>query len=335
MDPAELTLGQVQECLESFATGQPVPQDLLSEVLRQTQFFLESDEISLPIKARLQRLELAVLDTYRPTQPEEARLLLTFTRQDREGVSVDVLVRVVQAVIELLTEVAKLRDLSFIPTYDLTALQAGGMSVEMRCLHLDYYQPQLGEPEEPQYLGLIERVGEVFQTLGMGQPTDKEALQHLLPPRARRALNQLVRLLRPEVSDLNTLELTIAQGNQRTPAAVLNQENRELFYFPEAPEWQEVRLVGILTRREQDLDERRNSVHIQGQDGILYICRRFSDRIYQDQLSQLPLGTQICLTGKIKYTYDDTQTPRRAECRVHQVTIPPLPEQQIPLWVGE
>jgi len=233
LDEFPLTVEQVQECLESFTTGAPIPQELLSEVLRQTQIFLESEDIPLITKAHLQQLEFAVLDTYRPQPSEEVRLLLTFTRREREGVSVDVLVRSVQAIIDLLTEVAKLRDLTFLPAYDLTALQSGGMSVEIRCLHLDYYQPSLADPEEPQYLSLIERVAELFQNLALGEPTNKEALHHLLSPKARRSFNQLVRLLRPETgSDLTTLELTIVQGNQHRPCAILNQDNREFFYFP-------------------------------------------------------------------------------------------------------
>jgi hypothetical protein len=324
-----LTLDSVQEYLRSYTAGEALPQEFLSEVLRQTRIFLDSEEVPVLVKARLQRLELEVLDSYRTQLPDEVRLLLSFVRAGGEGLSVGVLVKCVAAVLDLMAEVAKVSGLDFIPAYDLTALQSGGLSVEVRCLHLDYYQPDLTQAE-PQYLSLVQRVAELFQNLATGDPLQKEALQQLLSLKARRSINQLVRLLRgDEDSDLEALTLTLAQGNQRWPCATLSEFNREYFYFPEAPEWEEIVVVGVLVRREQDLDPRRNGVSIQGQDGIFYVCRKFADRVFQDFLSGLPLGTKIQLTGKVKATDDPA---RKAECRVLNVEEPPLPEQQISLW---
>ncbi len=333
-----LTLEEVEQYLEQFTAGAPVPQAILSEVLRQTQFYLESDEISLVTKARLQKLELLVLDSYHPATDQEARLLISFVRQDREGdpanaISVGVLVKSVEAVIDLMTEVAKISDLTFIPSYDLTALQAGGLSVEICSLDLDYYQPPLQPTDPVPYISLVQRVGEIFQILAQGNPLDRSALHHLLSPRARRSINQLVRLLRSEgTSDLKAIHLTLAQGNERVSCAALTEANREHFYFPEAPEWQQMTVEGVLSRREQDLDERKNAIVLQGRDGVAYSCKKFADRILQDHLCHLMLGSKIRLTARVKFTYDDTLAVRRADCRVLSVLLPPLPAQQIALF---
>jgi hypothetical protein len=202
--------------------------------------------------------------------------------------------------------------------------------VEIRCLSLQYYQPTLEEQDTVHYLSLIERVGELFQTLATGDPVNKEALHHLLSVKARRSLNQLVRFLRGEEnSDLKQLALTIAQGNQRLPCALLEESNRENFYFTEAPEWQELEVEGVLIRREQDLDERKNAVQIQDRTGAIFMCRKFQERVHQDQLSHLALGSIVRLVLKVRYSAEEQ--PRRAEARVLQVLHPPLLTQQMTL----
>ncbi len=329
------TIQDVQECLEAYLAGEAVPQVLLSEALRQVQFFLESQDLPLATKARLQKLELTVLDTYHPPLTEEdTRLILTFVHRTREGLAVPVLVKCVEATIDLISEVAKVTDLTFIPSYDLAALQSGGLNVAIRCLSLDYYQPNLDAQKAPTYLSLIERVGELFQALASADLATKESLQQLLSAKARRSINQLVRLLRSEeeTSDLQALRLTIAQGHLRIPCAELLSHNWEKFYFPEAPEWQEITLEATLIRREQDLDERKNSVHLQAHDGVVYLCRKFNDRLDQEHLSQLTLGATVRLRLKVRYTYDDALAPRRAEGRVLQVEYPLRQIQQISLW---
>ncbi len=328
----DLTPEQAKDCLEAVVRGDSVPQDLLAEVLRQVQFFLESANVTAALKARLQQLELAVLDTYRPQNNAPERLLITFSSP--EGVLVSWALRGTEALLELMTEVAKVMDLVFTPAYDLSSLPSGDLSVEVRAEHLNYYQPRIDNPQStpPTYGLLIERVGELFQELAQGDPATKEALQHLLSVRAKRAMNQLVRLLRPEEETaLATLTLTRSQGQRGVVCAVLNATNCVFFYFPEHPEWQELTFEGVLIRREQDLDERKNTVQILDRAGVIYTCKKFQDRTLQDHLSHLALGAKIRLAGRVRFTYDDTLRPRRAECRVQFVLDPPLEIQQIPL----